>query len=297
MTCFYIILAVLAAFILIFMFWCLIEPFILDLDKAILENNVNDKTAECDINIQSRPLISGNTSGNPDLRLFFFSDIHIEWCPVTASRLCKAIRKSHGKAPLDAVVFGGDITSRPRGAKRGYKYLQTVSACCKELGIPFYGVSGNHDSCLTNPAESSGFISLDNKSVSLLSSSSGKEITLAGLPDSGRKNRVWLKALPCNNVTPLVLVVHDPEALIHLDSSSRPDYMLSGHIHGGQMKLPFDLQFTALRKADKLPRMGAVQGVYTIYNSTVFISRGLGCGVLPVRFLSAPEATVVEIYI
>ena len=41
--------------------------------------------------------------------------------------------------------------------------------------------------------------------------------------------------------------------------------------------------------------MGAVQGVYNIGGTTVSISRGLGCGVMPFRFLSVPEVTVVEI--
>ena len=100
---------------------------------------------------------------------------------------------------------------------------------------------------------------------------------------------------PCDGSEPVILLVHDPDALIHLEPSGRPDFMLSGHLHGGQMKFPFKIEFTVLRKTDKLPNMGAVQGSYDISGTTVFISRGLGCGILPFRFLSLPEATVVEI--
>jgi predicted MPP superfamily phosphohydrolase len=96
---------------------------------------------------------------------------------------------------------------------------------------------------------------------------------------------------------PVILVVHDPDALLHFEPETRPDFMLSGHLHGGQMKFPFRIEFCLLRKHDRLPNMGAVQGAYNIGGTTVFISRGLGCGVMPFRFLSLPEATVTEIYL
>ena len=38
-----------------------------------------------------------------------------------------------------------------------------------------------------------------------------------------------------------------------------------------------------------------IQGHFNINGTEVFISRGVGCGILPFRIFSAPEATVVEI--
>ena len=177
----------------------------------------------------------------------------------------------------------------------GFKYLSKVSSFCKKLGIPFYGVSGNHDFYYDNAPEECGFISLDGAELALTSHVSGAKIILTGLSDSGKKNRVWHTETAVKKEYPVILIVHDPDAFIHLEPEYRPDFMLSGHLHGGQMKLPFRIEFLILRKSDKLPRMGAVQGVYDLSGTTVFISRGLGCGILPFRFLSLPEATVVEI--
>lgn len=291
----YPVLLVLAALILPYIIWCMIEPFLLDLDRAVLKKSDEGVSRDKEIAVKKLPLTAGSGPDQADLRFFFFSDTHVEWCPVTAKRLCKAIRKTHLETPLDAVIFGGDMVTFPCCARNGYKYLSRVSACCNELGIPFYGVFGNHDSCLSNAPDSSGFISLDNSTVSLFSHKDGTEFTLAGLPDSGRKERVWYSKMPCSNKTPVILVVHDPDSFIHLDPDSRPEYMLSGHLHGGQMKFPFRIEFTVLRRFDELPQMGAVQGIYDINGTTLFISRGLGCGIMPFRFLSRPEATVVEI--
>ena len=293
----YTVSAVLAALILPYILWCIIEPFFFDLDSAVLKRSSGEGSRDKGITVKKLPPVSATGTDKPDLRFFFFSDIHTEWCPVSSGRLCNAIRKSHLETPLDAVIFGGDIVTYPRNAKNGYKYLSAVSSCCKELGIPFYGVSGNHDSDLINAPKASGFISLDNRTVTLNSNKNGTEITLAGLPDSGRKNRVWSSKMTCGNETPVILVVHDPDAFIHLDPGNRPEYMLSGHLHGGQMKFPFRIEFTVLRKSDKLPQMGAVQGPYDISGTKVFISRGLGCGLLPFRFLSVPEATVIGIFL
>ena len=291
----YPVITVLAVLILVYILWCLIEPFFLVLDRAEIKRSSSDKVPE--VKIKKIPLNTGSTAGKPDLRFFFFSDIHAEWCPVTSKRLCKAIRNAHNQSPLDAVIFGGDTVTNAHNENFGYRYLSAVSACCKELGIPFYGVSGNHDSKLINCSERSGFTSLDNRSVTMASHVSGTDIVITGLPDSGRKNRVWQTKMQCENNAPVILVVHDPDAIIHLDPDSRPDYMLSGHLHGGQMKFPFRIEFTLLKKSDKLPQMGVVQGIYDISGTTVFISRGIGCDVFPFRFLSVPEATVAEIYL
>ncbi len=291
----YPVLAVLAALITVYILWCVIEPFFLDLDRAVLKRSSETGSEGREITVRKLPFPSSAGTEQADLRFFFFTDIHAEWCPVTSKRLCNAIRNMHHSAPLDAVIFGGDIVTYPGNAGIGYKYLSAVSNCCKELGISFYGVSGNHDHSFSDAPGSSGFISLDNSTVTLTSHKSGTAVTLAGLPDSGRKNRVWSSKIPCDNNTPVILVTHDPDTIIHLDPDNRPAYMLSGHLHGGQMKFPFRIEFTILRKSDQLPQKGAVQGIYDISGTSVFISRGLGCGLMPFRFLSVPEATVVEI--
>jgi len=291
----YVVLIAVSALILLYILWCFIEPFFLDQDRATLKKSPDDSSPAGSITIKNLPIVQSDAENVPDFRFVFFSDTHAEWCPVSSKRICDSIRKAHETSPLDGVIFGGDMSSYKQGAAKGFKYLTAVSNCCKELGIPFYGVSGNHDIFVDNIPEQAGFVSLDDTHITLVSRTSGSKAVLAGLSDTGRKNRVWHKMPVLDGNEPIMLVVHDPDAILHFDPATRPDFMLSGHLHGGQMKFPFRIEFCVLRRHDKLPNMGAVQGVYNIGGTTVFISRGLGCGVMPFRFLSVPEVTVVEI--
>ena len=297
MGAFFTVLLILAALILLYVIWCLAEPFFLVTDKVRLKSSPKDTGAISKETVKKLSMIPDGAESSPDLRLFFFSDIHTEWCPVTAKRLCKAIKMANSEGGLDAVIFGGDIVTKPENAAKGYKYLKEVSRFCEEMGLPFYGISGNHDCTLKTAPEESGFISLDSNAVTFASRKGNAKAFLTGVPDSGKKHRVWQNKLSCNTDEPVILLAHDPDALLHLDSDSRPDFMLSGHFHGGQMKLPFRLEFNALRTKDKFPKLGVIQGHFDINGTEVFISRGVGCGILPFRIFSSPEATVVEIYL
>lgn len=295
MNIFLTVLLILAALILLYVLWCLAEPFFLVNDKVLMTKHDQDTGAVSRETIRKLPFAPKNPSASPDLRLFFFSDIHTEWCPVTAKRLNKAIRKTHAAGGLDAVLFGGDIITNPENSAKGYKYLKNVSACCKELGIPFYGISGNHDCNLEDAPAKSGFTTLDSTSVILTSRKSSAKACLTGVPDSGKVHRVWQEKLSCDSEYPVILAAHDPDAFLHLAPDSRPSYMLSGHFHGGQMKLPFRFEFNVLRTKDMFPKLGVIEGHFDINGTDTFVSRGIGCGILPFRIFSAPEATVVEI--
>ena len=59
--------------------------------------------------------------------------------------------------------------------------------------------------------------------------------------------------------------------------------------------MPFKLEFLLLR-ADKLPRMNVIEGVFEHNGTTLFISRGVGCNKLPFRLGAYPEVSIVEIF-
>ena len=114
MDAIYVILTVIAGLALLYILWCLAEPFFLDMDKAVLKKSPRKEASINNIVINKMPM--EDTSGNsaPDLRFFFFSDIHAEWCPANAKRICNAVRAAHKVSGLDGVIFGGDIITYPR---------------------------------------------------------------------------------------------------------------------------------------------------------------------------------------
>ncbi len=271
----YIILIILAAAVLIIGIWALTEPHILDMTKIRLDR----KDAPAD---------------KPCMRIFFFSDLHGEFCFISTARLIREIEKANEEGRLDAVVFGGDIATRKMFGSTGAKYLAKIAAYCRNAGIPFYGVLGNHDVLIPRTQiNDCGFEDIGGKCI-VMDTACGMKVALAGVTDSGRKHRQWYQLPDIPEGLPCVCVVHDPDAMLHFDA--KPDWAVSGHFHGGQIKLPFRLEFLLIRRHDELPVKGVVEGLHEINGVPTFISRGIGCGSLPIRLRSLPEASVIEFF-
>jgi predicted MPP superfamily phosphohydrolase len=66
------------------------------------------------------------------------------------------------------------------------------------------------------------------------------------------------------------------------------DLVFSGHTHGGQVRL---------RDEEKkiLPRRRFASGLYRRKDSQMYITRGIGTVVLPVRFGCPPEISLIEL--
>jgi len=228
------------------------------------------------------------TDSDPSLRLLFFSDVHVDMCFVPAEYICRRIREASASG-LDAVVFGGDVSGDPDKIDLGVTYLKKIADCCASLNIPFLGVTGNHDTEMTAKQEAScGFLSLEGTSYEL------GDYVLTGVDDSGREERRWFDPVPVPPGKTHVFIAHTPDAILHVSDPSSIRYMLSGHIHGGQIRTISGLEFR-LRKTDVLPSQGIFKGIHMISGTKVFISRGIGCVKMPLRLGSRPEVSIVEL--
>jgi predicted MPP superfamily phosphohydrolase len=86
-----------------------------------------------------------------------------------------------------------------------------------------------------------------------------------------------------------IVLAHNPDTA-DVPWRSRVDLMLSGHTHGGQVRLP-------LLGAPVLPVRNKryASGLVTTDRTRVFISRGIGWAILPVRFNCPPQIAVLEL--
>ena len=247
-----------------------------------------EKIKECyipDIDIQS-------LQKDGKHRLIFFSDLHAEYCFLPVENFCKILDDICSRTSVDALVFGGDIQSNAEGYEKGKTYMNSLSEKCKSLNIPFIGVTGNHDTRISEEqVRACGFKVLSGDYIDM------GDYLISGIDDSGRLNRIWYpNPLPhCDKRH--ILLSHNPDWI--LEAAGRKelesvDHMLSGHIHGGQIKLPFNLENLAIRK-DLLPKRKVIEGVFDAGGVSFFISRGLGCVLLPLRLFSDPEISIVEL--
>ncbi len=172
---------------------------------------------------------------------------------------------------------------------------------------PIYYVSGNHESWygsyedLKSKLENSGVVVLDNEKIEVFNDSDS--IDIIGLADTSFIKYDWLEygdnvetknllnTLTEGSTNFKILLSHRPE-LFDIYSDSSVDLIFSGHAHGGQFRLPF---IGGLVAPDQgfFPKL--TEGVHTINNTSMIISRGLGNSIIPLRVFNRPELIVVTL--
>jgi predicted MPP superfamily phosphohydrolase len=120
----------------------------------------------------------------------------------------------------------------------------------------------------------------------------GTALRLAGVP-VGRERQIGaiLDAVPAGDF--LVLLHHYPDEILGV--AGRVDLYCAGHIHGGQIALPFYGALVTLSRLGK--RFEA--GLYRVGATWLYVNRGIGMegGRIPrVRFCARPEVTVIEVH-
>jgi predicted MPP superfamily phosphohydrolase len=110
---------------------------------------------------------------------------------------------------------------------------------------------------------------------------SGVNDPLEGKPDLAQT----LHSVPSDEAT--ILLAHEPDYADHVVRYP-VDLQLSGHTHGGQIRVPF-------LPPGYLPPMGRkyVWGLYKIGGLTLYTNRGLGTVNVPVRMNCPPEITLL----
>lgn len=152
--------------------------------------------------------------------------------------------------------------------------------------------TGSNDAARLNATlERWGMTMLHNCATHLHRPDIGLDIHLAGVDDviEGRPRLGdSLQGIP--ESAPVILLSHNPD-IIASPQLPRVDLVLSGHTHGGQIRVP--LWGVAHTQAEHLPRRH-VSGFFRVGETQVYITRGIGEGI-PLRFRAGPQITLIEI--
>jgi uncharacterized protein len=217
-------------------------------------------------------------------RVVQLSDIHADrW--MTADRLANIVDRVNRLKP-DLVVLTGDFVTRSAEEfSPNLAVLSHLNPVDKTLAV-----MGNHD-VWTNPIliqgalESAGVQVLNNQVATLERKST--QLSIAGVDDIWAKHDRLdqvLAALPSEGAA--ILLAHEPDFADQSAATGRFDLELSGHSHGGQVKLPFVKRILP-PLAYKYPI-----GQYKVGNMIQYTNRGVGMSGLPFRFNCRPEITV-----
>jgi uncharacterized protein len=215
----------------------------------------------------------------------FLADVHHG--PFTNLEYVAGVVRTTLALRPDLIVLGGDYSLKHE------KYIrpcfEVLAALRAPLGV--FGVLGNHDywhgieSSLAG-FERSGIAQLTNRGAWL--ERAGYRVRLAGVDDlwTGRAN-VSAALGDATAEDACVLVSHNPD-LAETLTDARVRVMLSGHTHGGQVVFPGGgAPFVPSRYGSKY-----LKGLVRAPHTSVYVSRGLGCSGVPVRFASRPELTL-----
>lgn len=220
------------------------------------------------------------------------TDIHFG--PAVGSPYIKKIIETANALKPDLVALTGDyIEGEKRHVAPVVKLLKGLKA---RVGV--VTILGNHDhyagsGYTEDLLVSNGFKPLQN-SHTMIESGKGA-LCIAGVRDflEDRPDaKEALKGVP--NDMPRILLSHHPDYAEELPADERIDLVISGHTHGGQVRLPFAFApILPSRYGQKYS--GGLVALNRKEGTRVYVSRGIGMSIIPVRFNCPPELTLLTL--
>ena len=234
-------------------------------------------------------------SGFEGLRLVQLSDLHGTFFGEDNADLIAAVAAEEP----DLIVLTGDLQDRFRETPPQYTW--DLGAAMAAIA-PTYFVTGNHEWALGDvPALKEG---LEAAGVTVLSNSytvlerNGDRLVLAGIDDpNGYADQKTPEELAVEirqeqGDTPWLLLAHRNNLFADRYSALGAELVLSGHGHGGMIRLPFT---DGLIGVDRTLFPTYTDGFYTVDGAQVFVSRGLGSSGPSFRLFNRPQVAVLTL--
>lgn len=235
------------------------------------------------------------------LRIAHLSDFHAGGQGVGLPMLRDAKRTAIDFQP-DLIAITGDFYDEGRWMDAGNLYTEWPA------GTPLVAVLGNHDwrgglahiDRLREELCRGGVALLCNSATQL--TLRGKCAWVAGVddPHTGRSDAdAALGCIPPGEDL-LAFLAHSPSEIARLPVGAAK-LMLSGHTHGGQVRLtpsgriPFIQLVRRLRGLRSQPPLPYARGVHWARGVVLIISEGLGLSTIAVRFRTRPEIILIEL--
>lgn len=218
------------------------------------------------------------------------SDLHLESLQLSPSRLYNAV----SAYDPDLLVFTGDLISDRTDLDKVEDYLKNLPSRYGK-----YFVMGNNDyehfsnalrKRFTALLETLGWTMLFNDAAYIPS----LQLTIIGVDDPATahddttlayaKSRALIPP-QAGDVFRLVLA-HSSDCLDDVRDCGGADLLLCGHTHGGQIRLP---GLRPLLTNTYLGEHGYYEGYHVVDKIPLYINRGIGTSVIPLRFNVTPE--------
>jgi predicted MPP superfamily phosphohydrolase len=214
------------------------------------------------------------------LRIAHISDLHTSGFNTLEKQMIKALKDNKP----DIIIMTGDFASQ-NGDLNGYD--EVLSKLSAPMGV--YFVNGNWEywapiTQLQQLFERHKIKDLTNKVHNL-----DDHIILSGFDDSetGRpKNN--LNSVKKYKESIIISLFHSP--IFFEKIADEIDLAFAGHSHGGQLRIPFFGSVWLPPGSGKYD-----QGWWSINKAKMYVSRGIGTSLLPIRFNCSPELAFINL--
>jgi uncharacterized protein len=227
--------------------------------------------------------------GPQKLRIASLTDFHFD--PLHEVDFVAAVVAKTNELKPDLILLTGDYITD--SVKRFGDLAKILGGLKAPAGV--FGCLGNHDmwagssSLIARLMAKNGIRILLNEHARV--PCAGGEVVVAGLHSAWGGMPNWPAA--AHGLTPKdrpFLLMHEPDPALQFCADGRVALQLSGHTHGGQVRLP---GYGALR----LPQWGKLfqAGFYNVKGMPLYVGRGVGTIGVHLRFLCPPEITCFDI--
>jgi hypothetical protein len=229
-------------------------------------------------------------------RIAQISDIHFD--EFTEPAFLRRVVGHINRLAPDLVVLTGDfISTGPLGQDFAAGAILRCAEVLGELTCPLrYAVMGNHD-YFVGPVQIRAALSkasiplLINQHVAI--ERSGQRLWFAGVDDPTIGHPDLSLALPARPDGPVILLSHGPDYADTVVADPRGalvDLMISGHTHGGQIRLPLLGAFHYCEGGKKY-----IEGLFRFGKMQLYVNRGIGAVGIPFRLNCPPEITLLTL--
>lgn len=249
--------------------------------------------------IQAKKIIIKKVEADIGVKIVLLSDLHFNTVLVKHDKILRAVEQSQP----EVIAITGDLCN---SLKKFYRVEDFLKKLSEQNQCPILVTLGNHDNEIFektgyNKADYIAKIEKVAKNIHVLENEKYvyNDVMFCGLGD------VKSNKEDCNGITlkwqeearesgcKFVVLTHNPDMVLNFSEEVKPNIMLSGHTHGGQMKMPFNIEFALLKK-DVLPKRKIYYGEHIYNGKKMYITSGIGCSALPFRLFSTAEVAVIK---
>lgn len=223
-------------------------------------------------------------------KIVHFTDLHFSKS-INEKELSKLIKTINDLKP-DICVFTGDLIDKYYKISSKEKEMLISNLKKIKTNLGKYAVKGNHDyeNIFFEEIMTKSEFTIFKNNHKLIYYKSQVPILIAGTPSMLKDDVLLDDTFKDQNDYFTIYLAHEPD-ILNDARGYNIDLMMSGHSHGGQVRLPFaGALFTPLGSKTYY------EEYYHKDETSLYISSGIGTSLLRIRFLNKPSINLYRIY-